>query len=417
MPIRVKTDHGIVEFPDGTAPDVMTTALQSLNAPDRMSPIEARSQLNAQEKEPTISAGRADTLGNTIKGYFTKMADDMAGSAHPTSLSDIATLLVPSELGMGDKGFGGAARNLLHSGQEASALEPTKAGKLTAFLKGLTRAATEDTTSGEREFQRMPLAKQMDALPATASPMRKIVPPPQSDAGFKDLPLWQQMEEMTKPAVTPEMRQGGAPFAVKPKAPASLEDELMSALQEARAQKPPAPTSGVELPSTPPDMPGVQKPRPAKGRQGGYTTGNPPKPSIPEVSDARAQELLSKFEGTGPVEPPPTLDSLVQGDVKQKLSAPEVAQRLRDEYGSRDGGRMLYGDSLPGAERQDAIRRLAPGPSRTPNAATERINAADAKGAIDRDTDPKDILGLLVAALGGGTLASHATTPTMGGTP
>ena len=63
---------------------------------------------------------------------------------------------------------------------------------------------------------------------------------------------------------------------------------------------------------------------------------------------------------------------------KPKLSAPEVAAMLRKEYGSEQAGRMLYGkgrgrDILPPAERQAAIKRLAPGESTLPDAARKII--------------------------------------------
>lgn len=64
---------------------------------------------------------------------------------------------------------------------------------------------------------------------------------------------------------------------------------------------------------------------------------------------------------------------------KPKLSATEVAQRLRTEYGSDKAGMMLYGKKQPGmniispAERQAAIKRLAPGDSQLPNAAKQAI--------------------------------------------
>lgn len=64
---------------------------------------------------------------------------------------------------------------------------------------------------------------------------------------------------------------------------------------------------------------------------------------------------------------------------KPKLSATEVAQRLRTEYGSDRAGMMLYGKKQPGmniispAERQAAIKRLAPGESQLPNAAKQSI--------------------------------------------
>lgn len=66
-----------------------------------------------------------------------------------------------------------------------------------------------------------------------------------------------------------------------------------------------------------------------------------------------------------PVEPPVSLPP--NPTTKPKLSAAETAQYLRNEYGSEQGGRMLYGTKGAGrpnvlapAERQANIKRLAP---------------------------------------------------------
>lgn len=62
---------------------------------------------------------------------------------------------------------------------------------------------------------------------------------------------------------------------------------------------------------------------------------------------------------------------------KPKLSAQEVAQYLRKEYGSEQAGRMLYGKGQAGAiapaARTEAIKRLAPGQSTLPQAAQRQI--------------------------------------------
>jgi hypothetical protein len=80
-----------------------------------------------------------------------------------------------------------------------------------------------------------------------------------------------------------------------------------------------------------------------------------------------------------PIEQPPTM---IRGELrmaKPKLSAAEVALRLRQEYGSEKAGQMLYGKkqpgvhSMPAAERQAAIKRLAPGESQLPNVAKRSI--------------------------------------------
>lgn len=64
---------------------------------------------------------------------------------------------------------------------------------------------------------------------------------------------------------------------------------------------------------------------------------------------------------------------------KPKLSAAQVAAELRKKYGSEKAGRMLFGKKSPGvnpasaSDRQAAIKRLAPGESKLPDAAAEAI--------------------------------------------
>lgn len=73
---------------------------------------------------------------------------------------------------------------------------------------------------------------------------------------------------------------------------------------------------------------------------------------------------------------------------KPKLAAHEVAAMLREQYGSEKAGRMLYGKGkgghLPPAERQAAIKRLAPGESALPANAARQMDAA-LEGATPAD--------------------------------
>ena len=63
--------------------------------------------------------------------------------------------------------------------------------------------------------------------------------------------------------------------------------------------------------------------------------------------------------------------------VKPKLTVAQVAEKLRKEHGSAKAGRMLYGSARKGlkaSDRQRAIRRLAPGESKLPDAAAAAID-------------------------------------------
>lgn len=87
---------------------------------------------------------------------------------------------------------------------------------------------------------------------------------------------------------------------------------------------------------------------------------------------------------TPPVrEIPPDVQPAPAVSPKMKLSADQVAQMLRDQYGSEKAGRMLYGKAqgeLSAADRQAAIKRLAPGASKLPEAAKVRIEQGVQEG-------------------------------------
>lgn len=331
-------------------------------------------------------------------GPIEKSYDDFVSTplAHPTGTMADEFLSPSALIAMGGMAMGSpAVRRMVGSGMEsASDFDLTKP------LKLMEKAGTALKASGQ---------------------------PPAND-----VPLYKVMDDMGN--ASPEAsRQGGAPFQQpKPKAPAvgrlvkppSLEDTLMEALQGARdtTDAPKASTASPEAETVgagPTRQSGTFRRSEKLGQPGGYTSG---RPSTSDALYNMASENLgvkplpddemANPVGAGP-SPEATLDEIVKGDVKKKLSAPEVADALRREYGSRDAGRMLYGDSLPGADRAEAIKRLAPGPSRVPNAAQDRIDAFNGKQAAASDKDP-DILGLLVAALGGGALASRQTTSPLG---
>ena len=83
---------------------------------------------------------------------------------------------------------------------------------------------------------------------------------------------------------------------------------------------------------------------------------------------------------------PPTAMSAPAVGAKLKLSANQVAERLRQEYGSAKAGQMLYGPARGGvkaADRQANIKRLAPATSKLPDAARRAIDKELAASSAD----------------------------------
>lgn len=104
---------------------------------------------------------------------------------------------------------------------------------------------------------------------------------------------------------------------------------------------------------------------------------------------------------------------------KVKLSVNELASSMRARFGSERAGNMLYGNSKGGNvidrfARKDAIKRLAPGPSRTPQIVEEAIQKSD---LLRKFMDPKGAVSPKLAAGIGTTIAGGAAGATIGDTP
>lgn len=169
---------------------------------------------------------------------------------------------------------------------------------------------------------------------------------------------------------------------------------ILGRARQMATAEPPAPTpteTPQAAPTSSPKMPGMSAKDYVRLRQSGmsdeqiaqgwaeYQASKPAAPAAPET----------------PVEPTSPTDA-IKARIKQKLTAAELAKRLREEYGSEEASRMLYGRSRAGAlsrgEAVDAIKRLAPGASKLPNAAKRAIDAGVQQGT------PADVLDYVNAA-------------------
>lgn len=193
----------------------------------------------------------------------------LQGAARPTSVGDVASLLIPNATSLprlSPKGLPpmsyeptpirDAARSFATELQNAPGT-----GAISRFVARLLQRIPQPST-----FQDLPLAQQMEHLPMDGpvpTSARMGTPPfaPQPTAPrFNDLPLAQQMEQLPTNGPIPETaRTGGPPARVTSMAPVtgaapriagktpSLEDSLVSAMDEIR--KGDVPSAGTTAPS------------------------------------------------------------------------------------------------------------------------------------------------------------------------
>lgn len=168
--------------------------------------------------QPIGSHGGAEPEGAQKSGLLSALEP----IAHPSSMSDFASLLIPSAaLGTGLRslrGWMGAGKNLVQGAAEGAAnREGLK--KIPATLKGMADVATDAQTGGQRAFQEQPLAQQMEHLPNTAAPsvMRGGGPiasgmeTPTPPMPFHEQPLYQQMEHLADTPVGVGSQRSGMP--------------------------------------------------------------------------------------------------------------------------------------------------------------------------------------------------------------
>lgn len=338
-------------------------------------------------EQPTpISSSEPDTF----MGGFTKSLKDQAneaflhnpmieGAAHPETAGDFASLLIPSELGMGR---GGMSVLKEFGSRSAQAL-----GSAASESKGIKGAISFPFRAYDKFKDALPSGNEAaidafrggDTKGAVTAPSISINSEPD---------VWDRVKATTAPTVGPKsprlVKNGGI----------SLEDALAEELSHADEPMPThisLPTDGDITPGGPFRQSGKFGKSGSLGQPGGYSSGNP---ATRLESVDRGAEAVAGPEGALPSGG--AASPSIPG--KPKLTAAETAEMLRRLYGSRDASGMLFGsggDTLARSQAVEAVKRLAPGPSQMPLAAEARINAASGKAA----SEPQDILGNLLAQI------------------
>lgn len=426
----------------------LSSVVEPVSAMDMVSGRVGRD--SGTEKEP-------DTwTGGFIKGLRQNFVDPLVGSdvakhaARPTSAADVAGLLLPSGIGMGSaKEFIPAAKKL-YEGAAQGASEREGLKKVPAVIKGMWGATKRTPNQTIANYERDIMSKghvppDTTSIPDGGLPMEEMpsATPPVEVETAQDA-LSRKATAPTGgvqgdriPYATPTARPSTSGFGkLTGKKTPSLDEVLQRSLEESHGIGPdPAQTSTLaETPMTG----GMQKPKVGK-RPGGYTTDIPARGEAPKGGvDAVPAEGVTRSPADRRATPSGKVDRITEtsqgaDQLEELLSAlhpdeaiprvnpeghgsmspvePDLAARakeLRRLKGARDAGAEMFPE-LSESERTARIRELAPGPSRTPLEAEDRINAATRKAKGD------DLPSVLLAMLTGGGLASRQTTSNQGG--
>lgn len=399
MPIRVQVGGKIVEFPDGTTEDVMRKALSTLT-PDP-TPTSLDMVSGRMGRETSLAEGQ------TQPGLLSGMVSAGQNMAHPgidmetgkakgklATAGDFSMLALPSLLGT--------------SAAEAAS----------RYWQG-TKAAARDTKS-MRDVATLPVRAYQnvkDALPSSnTAAIEQFMPKgegytpkaPTFTSGGAD--LVDKYLPQVKPAEVPKPPMAKAP---------SLDEALQSALEQNMGADPAKASTLAETPMTG----GAQKPKVGK-RPGGYTTDIPARGKAVEGEGAVAPEGVTRSPadrraGTGKID---KLSETSQGadQLEQLLSAlhpgediPHINPEGHGSMAAPSGFQETMRSTEP-----EMVEHFGTEPG-TPEAASGRAHHKMA-GEMDADykrrlEDP--LASFLLAALGGGTLASRSTTSNQGGLP
>lgn len=412
MPIRVKTAHGIVQFPDGTSQADMAKALSTLGEPSQADIAQGGDTVGEREPD-TFWGGVNKSLKEQILG---KPGEEtpLQGAAHPKTAGDMLNLLIPSELG---------ELGATHLSSSPVSEFASRSGQALKSAVGETKGARGVATLPLRAVQKF-----KEALPTSMEAdsekfMNRGTPAP---------PTKLTINGAGPDIIDRGMKPPPPTFDLKPptaKAP-TVNEELMKALEGAMGGEKPTLTT---LPPEATTAGEGSMPQFGKSKRPLVNTTS----GRPSITPTRQDELLSKFGGTAPADgptgggqavsasgpdvPPASdvmdepssssgADATTKSDAAARpvLSVEELAAKMRRQYGSRDAGAMLFGQSLGPEERAAAVKRLAPGPSQLPLSAEERIQEASRRAAQNTGLRGEDtngeILKMLVAGLSGGAL-------------
>jgi hypothetical protein len=285
-------------------------------------------------------------------------------------LRNLMTMLVPSALG---RGAGSTVRSLFKGTPPAPpnpAAIRTATGAPTELLPAGTAAPTATGTS----------------IPFNAPVTPKPALPPLAARTGTSAPTTLQAPG----AMTPGRTGTSVPFNV-PATPKPAPPPLAARTGTGTPSAPlPTGTGGWSMPKTPKAPPIIQAPL--------------------EQAAKVADEIA---EAVGPQQAAAAIEQ------KVKLSVNELARAMRDRYGSQRAGDMLFGNSKAGnvigrGARKEAIKRMAPGPSKTPQIVEEAVQQSellrkfsDPRGAIN----PKLAAGIASTGIGGAVGAATGETP------
>lgn len=356
-------------------------------------------------------------LKEAITPSFSGVLDMMESMAYPhevkghqegsrwQSAKDMAPFLIPAGVEGAIGGAGNTAAQLRLVGQEAGELNRMGVGKFQSLTKALAGRFKDPMTTGERMLQKQPFrlvgpeeapTRYGPNIPAEQpTPPQGQMPIPQGN--INDLPLWKQqeiMDAMGSQAGGSSVRGGGpiasgretAPVGTPPrvagKAP-TLQEELKNALieQMGGSDAPISTSLGPDI-ETAGEVALKQSGKFGKsgsaGQPGGYSSGRPgvTEAGYGEFADrADALDDLRERVMSGwkpkPAEPPGIEDVLRDIEYDPGAMAGQ-AQDLRSLVGSRDAAREMFGTATP--QTQGWIRTMAPGPSRMPSTAQDRID-------------------------------------------
>lgn len=277
----------------------------------------------------------------------------------------------------------------------------------------------------------LPLHEQMNHLP-TEGPVpeggRAQTPTPGRALNPNDTPLYKQMEQMAPPPSAPD-----APPA--PIAPRSEMGKAAADIANRRVQNTGAPKGMTERRQA--DLLAkyggngaldLQAEVANKPIADALTNGKHVEEAFAEMMSSKGAVIDKAVDTAANAGNLTDAAELIENHVK--LTTTELAQAMRARFGSQRAGDMLFGNSKDGnvigrAERQAAIRRMAPGPSRTPQIVEEAFadkdfirNAAKQKGEINPKlaaTLGGGVVGAAVGGTQGDTTEEHVTNAIVGG--
>lgn len=260
-----------------------------------------------------------------------KLNDAMQSAAHPQSLGDLASLVIPSDAGaLVGRSLGPAKQAIAKYGgavvDVGTSLLPARARSALGVLRTLSPTEWHSplTVAGReargvaatRAFNDLPLAQQMDRLPMDApGPLeggRTADPRYQPQTPFHERPLAQQMDRL--PATTGVIRTRTATPPMQPQTPFN-ERPLYQQMEQ--------------LPQTPAPMPahGPEPPNLMLGRETATPTATAPPPQAVAPEGAGGLSAADRAALVKQGYPPEVVAKIEQQMAQQGMARPAVSHQ------------------------------------------------------------------------------------------